>query len=187
MKEIVFILFSIFLNTPIMFSQINLINTNDSSCFTNDYKVDNNQRSIFLFGSVGIIEVASIGFGYQLTENFSFSIKGSGTLIGSSAMGFPNGGRGIGMRLSYQNPFLFFNNTNVEFTQYLATSFDDHINSISKGHNLDFNIGKETINESGFNFFWAIGFCVSAAKYANILYAPSLKIGYNYNFIKRSK
>jgi len=181
------ILFVILLNTQFLFSQINLMNDTNLETFEIKGKKENSMRGIFLFSSLGLIEVVSIGVGYQVTDNFSFSLKGSATWIGSSAMGFPNGGRGIGIKLSYHNPFLFFNNTNVEFIQYLATSFDDHINSISKGHYLDLNLGRETIDESGFNFFWAIGICVSAAKDANILFAPSLKIGYNFNFIKRNK
>lgn len=68
---------------------------------------------------------------------------------------------------------------------YLSTSFDDHINSITKGNYLEFNIGRETIDESRLNFFWAIGFCVSAAKKAHNLYAPSLKLGLNYNFFNK--
>ncbi len=185
MKYFIYVILSILLNTQFLFSQINFVNVKDSSVLTNNLELDENYRGIFLFASVGIIEVASIGFGYQFNEKFSFSLKGAATFIGSAAMGFPNSGRGIGMKLSYQTPFLFFNNTNVEFIQYLATSFDDHISSISKGHYIDINIGREPTDKAGFNFFWAIGFCISAAKEANILYAPSLKIGYNFNFLKK--
>ncbi|MBX2977346.1 MAG: hypothetical protein KF721_14550 [Ignavibacteriaceae bacterium] len=184
MKQILLILIVFTLNAKFLFSQINLNNYSDRNSLTSNLEIDKNIRGIFLFSSIGLIEVVSMGVGYQVTDNFSFALKGSATWIGSSAMGFPNGGRGIGIKLSYHTPFLFFNNTNVEFIQYLATSFDDHINSISKGHYLDFNIGKENINESGFNFFWSMGICVIAVKEADILYGPSLKIGLNYNLFK---
>ncbi|WP_348344904.1 hypothetical protein, partial [Ignavibacterium sp.] len=180
-----YMLFVIILNTQSLFSQMNLINNNNFDALDiNGYK-DNIHRGIFLFSNIGILDFLSFGIGYQVSEKISIAIKGSQTFIGSSAMGFPQGGNGVGIKLSYRTHFLFFNTTSLEYIPYLSTSFDDHINSITKGNYFDFNFGRETIDESGFNFFWAIGFCVSAAKEANVLYAPSLKIGLNFNFIKK--
>jgi len=59
----------------------------------------------------------------------------------------------------------------------------DRYDPFIKGHDFDINVGKETVNESGFHFFWAVGFCISAAKEAGVLYAPSIRIGINFNFI----
>ncbi len=179
------ILFVILLNTQFLFSQINFINDTNFDDFQNKGKNDYSHRSIFLFSNIGILDFLSLGIGYQVSEKISIAVKGSQTFIGSSAMGFPHGGNGVGIKLSYHTHFLFFNTTSLEYIPYLSTSFDDHINSITKGNYFDFNFGRETINESGFNFFWAIGFCVSAAKEANVLYTPSLKIGLNFNFIKK--
>ncbi|AFH50036.1 Hypothetical protein IALB_2333 [Ignavibacterium album JCM 16511] len=185
MKQILLVLIVALLNTQFLLGQINLIGSTDYSNFENNAEIDNNLRGIFLFSSIGILDFLSLGIGYQVSEKISIAIKGSQTFIGSSAMGFPHGGNGVGIKISYHTPFLFFNTTSLEYISYLSTSFDDHINSITKGNYFDFNLGREIIDESGFNFFWAIGFCVSAAKEANVLYTPSLKIGLNFNFIEK--
>jgi len=187
MKRLLLVLIASLLNTQFIFSQINLIRSSDYSSIENNAEINNDLRGIFLFSNIGILDFLSLGIGYQVSEKISLAIKGSQTFIGSSAMGFPNGGSGVGVKLSYHTPFLFFNSTSFEYIQYLSTSYDDHINSITKGNYFDFNFGKETINKSGFNYFWAIGFSVSAAKEAHVLYAPSLKIGLNFNFIRKKE
>lgn len=184
MKYFICVLLSTLLNTQFLFSQINLINNSNSNYIENSDEITN-YRGVYIFSNIGILDFISLGIGYQFSEKISIAIKGSQTFIGSSAMGFPHGGNGVGVKLSYHTPILFINTTSFEYIQYLSTSFDDHINSITKGHYFDFNIGRETVNEAGFNFFWAIGFCISAAKEANILYAPSVKIGLNFNFTKK--
>jgi len=185
MRRILLVLIIFLSNTQFLFSQFNYDKDSSYCNYGNDSDLDTNQRSVFLFSNIGILDFLSLGIGYQVSEKISIAVKGSQTFIGSSAMGFPHGGNGVGIKLSYHTPFLFFNTTSLEYIPYLSTSFDDHINSITKGNYFDFNFGRETIDESGFNFFWAIGFCVSAAKEANVLYAPSLKIGLNYNFIRK--
>lgn len=191
MKQIFLILIVLILNAKFLFSQTNLINANDSSSFTNNTEIDKNHRSIFLFSSIGLIEVVSLGMGYQLNDDFSFALKWSTTWIGSSAMILPNSASGYGIKLIYHEPFFIFNTASFEYILYTQSTLDwerkklyDQIEKIPtlKGYYLDFNIGRETINESGFNFFWGIGICVSAAKEAHILYAPTLKVGLNYNF-----
>lgn len=194
MKKFSYVLLLILLNAQLMFSQINLFNTNDSSSLINNAKVDTNHRGMFLFASIGLIEIPSLGVGYQVTNDFSFAIKWSTTWIGSSAMILPNSASGYGIKLTYHKPFLIFNTASFEYILYTQSTLDwerkklyGQIEKIPtlKGYYLDFNIGRETINESGFNFFWAIGFCLSAAKEAHILYAPSLKLGLNYNFFNK--
>lgn len=191
MKKILLILIVVTLNAKFLFSQINLINNTNSNSLTNNTEIDNDLRGIFLFSSIGLIEVVSIGVGYQVNENFSFSLKDSATWIGSSAMILPNSASGYGIKLTYHKPFLIFNTSSFEYILYTQSTLDwerkklyGQIEKIPtlKGYYLDFNIGRETINESGFNFLWGIGICVSAAKEAHILYAPSLKLGLNYNF-----
>lgn len=85
MKQILLILIVVTLSAKSIFSQNNLINNTNSNSFTNNVEIDNVHRGIFLFSSIGLIEVVSIGVGYQVNENFSFSLKGSATWIGSSA------------------------------------------------------------------------------------------------------
>lgn len=101
MKQILLILIVVTLSAKSLFSQINLINNTDNISLKNNTEINNELKSIFLFSSIRLIEVVSIGVGYQVTENFSVSLKGAATWLGSTAMGFPNGGRGIGIKLSY--------------------------------------------------------------------------------------
>jgi len=185
MKQILLVLIVTLLNTQFLLSQINVIGNADYSSIENNAEIENNFRSIFLFSNIGILDFLSIGIGYQVSDKISLSLKGSQTFIGSSAIGLPHGGNGVGIKLSYHTPFLFFNTTSFEYIQYLSTSIDYRINSITKGNYFDFNCGRESINESGFNFFWAIGVCISNAKGANVLYSPSLKIGFNFNFTEK--
>lgn len=187
MKQILLVLIATLINTQFLLSQINLISITDSNSFENNAEINNNLRGIFLFSNIGILDFLSAGIGYQVSEKISLSLKGSQTFIGSSAMGLPHGGSGVGIKLSYHTPFLFFNATSFEYIQYLSTSIDYRINSITKGNYFDFNIGRETVNESGFNFFWGIGVCMSNAKGANVLYSPSLKFGFNFNFTEKEQ
>jgi hypothetical protein len=193
MKQILLILIVFTLSAKFLFSQINLNNNTDSNSLTSNAEIDKKIRSSFLFFSIGGIELGSIGVGYQVRDNFSFALKGSAAWIGSSAEFIPNGARGFGIRLTYHKPFFFFNTASFEYILYTHSTLDwewkkryNEIEEIPtlKGYYLEFNIGRETINESGFNFFWAIGIYKSAAKEADILYGPSLKIGLNYNFFK---
>lgn len=141
-------------------------------------------RKIFIYTSLGVLEVLSIGIGYQISKNAAMSIKGSGTWIGSSTFNIPASGMGLGFKLSYYKTILFFNNFSFEYISYLSTTLDwDNLSNIPlfKGSYFDFNLGKETINECGFNFFGAIGFYSSATKKSHVVYSPSLKFGLNYN------
>jgi len=151
---------------------------------------NNHNRKFYVFSSVGLIEIVSIGVGYQISRDISFAIKGASTWIGSYALLFPNGASGVGIKLSYHKPFLFFNTASFDYIIYLYSTLDWEskrqpwnlgYEPFIKGHYFDVNIGKETINKSGLNIFWSIGVCLSAAKEAHILFAPSLKVGLNYN------
>lgn len=98
----------------------------------------------------------------------------------------PNSGSGFGFKFSYYKPLLFFNNLSFEYITYLTTTLDwvsIGSNLFFKGNYFDFNVGRENIDDYGFNYFWSIGSCISAAKNTNVVYFPSLKIGVNYNFI----
>lgn len=189
MKQILLALIATLLNTQFLFSQINLISITDSNSFENNTEIDNDLRSIFLFSSIGFVDVISIGMGKQLNKNFSLSLKGTAAWVGSGYY-TPNSGGGIGLKLSYHEKLLFLNTVSIEFTPFFQLNYyrpDKPISSPFKGYYFDINIGKEKVDESGFNFFWAIGFCVSAAKYEPLLYGPSLKIGLNFNFIKEKE
>ncbi len=140
------------------------------------------ERKIYLYSSLGILDFISLGIGYQATENFAISIKGSQTFITGASMGFPNAGYGLGSKVSYSTKFLLFNSISAEHIVYLGTTTDDSKSLKYAGNYFDLNIGRENIYEEGFNVFWAIGICLSAVKSRDILLSPSLKVGLNYNF-----
>lgn len=152
---------------------------------------ENELRNIFVTFNTGILEFISVGIGYQMNDDFSIALKGSATWIGSSAMGLPNSASGFGIKASYHKPFLFFNTTSIDYLVYFNSTLDWESKKqpwklgyepFVKGHYFEFNVGKENIKKNGFNFFWSIGICVSAAKEAHILVSPSLKGGVNFNF-----
>lgn len=196
MKQVLLILIVVTLSAKSLFSQINLKKNTDSISLKNNAEIDNDIRCIFPFLSIGVIEYISFGLGYQVTENSSISLKRSSTWIGTGAMGFPNSASGYGIKLAYYIPILIFNAFSFEYILYTKSTLDwerkklySEIKEIPvfKGHYFDFNLGRETINKSGFNFFWGIGFCISAAKEAHTIYSPSLKMGLTYNFIRKKE
>jgi hypothetical protein len=147
-------------------------------------------RGIFLYSGIGLIEVLTIGIGSQVSQDISISLKYATTWIGKGAMILPNSATGIGLKLTYHKDLapLPLNAISFDYILYLHSSLGwqyrlDRYDPFIKGHYFDINVGKETVNESGFHFFWGVGFCISAAKEASVLYAPSIKIGINFNFI----
>jgi hypothetical protein len=147
-------------------------------------------RGVFLYSGIGLIEVLTVGIGTQVSQDFSISLKYATTWIGKGAMILPNSATGIGLKLTYHKDLapLPLNAISFDYILYLHSSLGwqyrlDRYDPFIKGHYFDINVGKETVNESGFHFFWGVGFCISAAKEASVLYAPSIKIGINFNFI----
>lgn len=160
---------------------INIYSQN-SSKFINEGK---EERKIFIYSNLGVLDFLSLGVGYQASENVAISIKGSQTFItGSGAFNFPNSGAGIGFKFTYSTSFLFFNSVSAEYISYLSLTYDKSTlpEGFIKGHYFDLNIGHENIYDAGLSFFWATGICISAVKTKNVLYSPSLKVGFNYNF-----
>jgi len=150
-----------------------------------DSNKNQKSRNLFLFSSIGVFEILSFGVGYQINESFSFSIKGAAAVIGSPGWLLPSGGRGLGLKASYNKSLWIFNVASLEYVAYLSTTQDLQIKGyepLFKGSYFDINMGREIIDEPGFNFFWAIGLGISAAKEAKTLKGLSLKIGYNFNF-----
>lgn len=63
MKQILLILLVFTSSAKFLFSQINLINNSNNNSLTSNAEIDNDLRGVFLFSSIGLIEVASIGVG----------------------------------------------------------------------------------------------------------------------------
>lgn len=186
MKKYVLVAFFIFVLNIHLFSQPNkdaLLNyyTNESI----EEKVQNIRSGSIFFG-IGIVDVFSLGVSKQINNELSISLKGAGVWVGSGYY-VPNSGGGVGFKLGYHFKLFFVNIATIEIIPLLQLKYyrpDKPIKSLIKGYYFDVNIGKEKINEQGLSFFWAFGFCLSAARYESLLYFPSLKIGLNYNFIK---
>jgi hypothetical protein len=179
------------------FCRDNLIGTYSEKMPDSTAEVTGNIRNIYLSASLGILEVGTFGLGYQINNNFSVSVIGGMAWIGSANYGFPGYATGYGLIMSYYyKKILLFNTVSIDYILYLNSSLDWEslkqpwllgYEPTTKGYYLELNIGRQTINKSGFNIFWSVGVAVSSAKQANILYAPSLKIGINYNFMKDNK
>lgn len=185
----------------IMFQELRVVSTKQAQVYEvptltrlaahhTEGQEEDSVRGVFLYSGIGLIEVLTIGVGTQVSQDISISLKYAATWIGSGAMGLPNSATGIGLKLTYHKNLapLPLDAISFDYILYLHSSLDwqsrlDKYDPFIKGHYFDINVGKETISESGFNFFWAVGFCISAAKEANVLYAPSIKIGLNFNFI----
>lgn len=192
MKIIFFIVFAIFLTNHKGYSQNYSENHEKLSRMILSIEQKEEHRKLYFFSSVGIIEVAALGIGYQYSKEISITLKGAGTWIGSSALFLPNGGYGIGIGLHYYKSFSFFNNISVEYVALLSTSLDwkskimyGEIDSepVLKGYYILLNFGRQKITTRGFNFFWDFGFCINIAKHAHDLYLPTIRLGFNYNFI----
>ncbi|MFA3782039.1 hypothetical protein ABRY23_03125 [Melioribacteraceae bacterium 4301-Me] len=137
-------------------------------------------RKIFIYSNTGILEFLSFGVGYQVSQDFAISLKYSNTFIGSGFI-FPNTGSGIGIKLSYYTPFSIFNCINAEYVSYLILSTTKKVNSVTKGNFFEANIGKEIVKKEGLRVFWSLGLAISNAKMTTVVFAPSIKIGINYN------
>ncbi|KUG25725.1 hypothetical protein ASZ90_004446 [hydrocarbon metagenome] len=174
MRKFIWVFFLFIVTNKVFSQEINSANS------VNEYEL----RNFFVTTNTGILEFISIGIGYQINDDISIALKYSGTWIGSSAMGLPNSAYGLGCKFSYHKPFLFFNSTSFEYISYLSSTLDWQSREnepFLKGHYFDLHIGKENIEKNGFNFFWSLGICLSAAKEAHILVSPSLKGGVNFN------
>jgi hypothetical protein len=149
-------------------------------------------RSLYLSGSIGVFEVGSFGIGFQINKNFSCAVIGGATWIGGANYGIPNSGSGYGVNVSYYKKILFFNNISFDYIFYLTSSLDWEslrqpwrlgYEPTIKGYYCEVNLGHQNLSESGLNFFWSVGLGISSAKESSILFAPTLKLGINYNFL----
>ena len=143
-------------------------------------------RDIFFLFSLGLIDPLTVGVGMQF-DRFSVSSILKAAWVGNGYY-VPNSGGGVGIRVGYHRKILFFNMLSFEFVPFLELEYyrpNKPIKSFPKGYYLAVNIGKEEVSVSGFNFFWAVGFAISSAKYESLLYGPTIKVGYNFNIISQ--
>jgi hypothetical protein len=194
MKKIIFIVLLIPFN---LYSQNLNINKNVQrlipyNSFERNAIIDSSikqrtHRKIFINSSVGILlEIASFGLGYQISDNLAVSIKGHAGFIGKAA----NGATGLGFKVSHYFSKSGLNCVNLESILYFYSGLEDlspRIYSLLKGAFFDLNIGKENISDSGFSIFWSLGIGISMAKEADVLALPSFKIGVNFNFLQEQK
>lgn len=187
MKKYLLITFFILINVQILSEQNVPLYANEYLDSSQLIYYKHNIRTLFFFSSVGILEIFSIGLGYQVTEHWSVSLKGSltgfegGFLLSNSAGGY-------GAKVAYHfNQVFIFNKASIEYTGHLSANIDYaglYIDEpFYKGSFVDINIGYEKVIERGINFWWSIGYCINDVKYAKTLYWPSIKTGINYSFL----
>ncbi len=146
----------------------------------NEFSKDQNDstRNVFVYAGIGLLEIYNLGIGYQISPELAFSFKYAVTWIGAGILG---GGGGVGIKISYFPKQWIINTISAEYISYLKLSLYEKINSVTKGNYFELNIGNENIDKSKLKIYWAVGFGLSAAKTASILFFPSIKIGINYN------
>ena len=141
-------------------------------------------RTAFIFANIGLVDPLSLGAGVQ-SNRYAFSIVFKMAWVGSGYY-TPNSAKGVGVRISYSKQFLFLNMISLEYVPFYELQYyrpNKPIKTFSKGYYFDVSVGKEEISISGCNFYWSVGFAISAAKHEALWYGPSIKIGYNYNLI----
>jgi hypothetical protein len=189
MKKIIFVLLFIPFNLYSQKLNINQsvqslisINSFEKNAVIDSSMNQRTHRKIFIYSGIGIIlEMASFGVGYQISDNLALSIKGHVGFVGNAA----NGATGWGFKVSRYFPKSGVNCVNLEGIIYFHSGLEDlspRIYSLFKGAFFDLNFGKENISDSGFSIFWSLGIGISMAKEADVLALPSFKIGVNFNF-----
>ncbi|MFH1197186.1 MAG: hypothetical protein V1720_15925 [bacterium] len=151
----------------------------DSSC--------EKTREVFIYSSIGFLEILSVGVGYQATDNISIAVKAS--YSGVEGNPFPNFAVGLGIKAAYHfnQIILFINKISFEYTAHIGSSLEYEKMNIDepfyKGTLLEFNVGRENIHKSGFGIIWSAGINMNRmVKYRDTVIVPSFKIGIFYNF-----
>ena len=188
MKNLSLILFCLLILVRPAAAQLNMVQNYGETSTQNLSLIkdeNNGTRKVFIYSSLGVMEIFSIGAGYQISDRFAFSINGSASFTGLGKQNFfwlffPTGS-GIGFKLSYYTPSVFFSAISFEYVAYLDLDENPFAKSVTKGGFYDLTIGREFIYDKGFNFFWSIGICVSDALNSNTVIFPSLKAGIEYN------
>lgn len=173
--DLIVIFFLMFFVSPKVYSQEN---------YSRNIEVSSNKdstRNVFVYSSVGLLEIFSLGIGCQVSTDIALSFKYSGTNIGYANFNLPSSGTGVGVKVSYFTKQWIFNNISAEYISYLNLELDRKINSVTKGNYFELNLGYENIDKSKLKIYWAVGFGLSDAKTVSTLFFPSLKIGINYN------
>ena len=130
----------------------------------------------------GFLEVVSMGFGYQYSDEWDFSVKTVGVIVPGKAFLFPNSALGMGLRIAKYFPkYLLFNNVSIQPTIILMASREGLPRYGLNGSSLEISFGNESLKSSYLNIFWSIGAIVSTLKKEKPLYSPSLKLGVNWN------
>jgi hypothetical protein len=142
----------------------------DSSKIMSESEKDCVRKTFFSSGIIGCPDILSVNYGYQITENFSVSLKSSLFAIAGSQWG----GVFFGLRLGYH--------TSTK-KLYVFNAFGFEINHTA--HAFELTAGYENISCKFFSFYWAVGLSGSISKFENgepVKYLPVIKWGVNLNF-----
>lgn len=137
------------------------------------------KREFYLSFNSGFLEVIGLGFGFQHSNEWSFTTKVSLASKRQDAYSVS----GIGIRAArFFSTSLPFNNINIQPTVIMLIrkvhSYDFGLN----GFSFEIGIGNESIKINRLDFFWSLGGTITTIKKEKPLYTPSLKLGLNWNF-----
>ncbi|HZW40125.1 MAG TPA: hypothetical protein VFF33_12575 [Ignavibacteriaceae bacterium] len=139
------------------------------------------ERSFYTGLNIGLIEYASIHIGYQISQRYSVSLIGGGSIINGGI--FANA-QGVGVRFSYHTKGKYWDCYTIKYVPYI---FGDFYNPLPKqfffGNYIDITVGKENIYNNGFNIYWSLGISYNNAKTMMPLFCPLFKFGVNYNIM----
>jgi hypothetical protein len=144
------------------------------------------RRNFFGLLNIGLLEVYALGFGYQLSDEWSCTIKYSGIVIsGKWAYIGPDGATGWGLQVkryfSQIRGILPINNISLQPSILWRTSNTGETNIAIRGYAVEVNAGYENIEASKLRIFWSVGAILSRGNSGSPLPFPSLKFGVNYN------
>lgn len=163
----------------------------DSTKLNVEKILTNETRNFFIYTSIGVPEMITVGLGYQLNENISSSILG-GIVMLKGGVYFPRLTRSAGLEYSYHTDrkIFLFNKISI---QYRVFFYDPESQVLQRsdypllyGDYLEVCIGNEE-TKKGVNLFWSIGYCYNSIRgdiSDNGSYTLfSVKLGLNCNLI----
>ncbi len=145
------------------------------------------QRKFFTTLTIGVVEYSSFCFGYQINPNYSVGIKFLSILVESSggggATGFVmSGAYGIGIVGAHYFSGRLFNSVKLSLVPLFKSSYSVDSNNFIDGVSFECTFNREKLLSSLFKFYYELGGAVIKYSERNALVAPSLKIGFIYNF-----
>ena len=139
-------------------------------------------RDISFFTSLGVLQLASVGFLVQLSDQSSLGIVTSAVIL--KGHGLPNGTLGLGARWSHyfsrdgKNKFLWANAIVMD-AQYLFPTRNAPTLSMKSpgGVGIEAVVGRDGIVGPGLGILWGFGLAATFHSQERPLITPALRLG----------